>query len=151
SKGRVAEEIARAPRGRARHRGDAVLQHPRNDRATVQGKAPNISSVSRHMPVPTARATARLRPLRVLLVLVTLLGALRAFALIAHAPLLAYANSYDEVRYTACFDLYPNRPSEIPPTDNSPWAPFSDYVFIARSGEPPMCYWSSELLPQALV
>ena len=100
--------------------------------------------------MPNLHANAS-RSLRVLIALVTLLGVLRALALLTHEPLLAYANSYDEVRYTACFDLYPDRPREIPPTDNSPWAPYSHYVFLDRSGEAPMCYWSSELVPQALV
>ena len=90
--------------------------------------------------------------LRVLfcIALITLLGLLRAASVMTHDPLLAYANSYDEVRYSACFDVYPDRPREIPPTDNSPWAPFADYVFIDRAGAAPMCYWSSELLPQGL-
>jgi len=89
--------------------------------------------------------------LQVIMVACVLLGAIRGAALIAHDPLLAYANSYDEVRYTACFDLYPDRPREIPPADNSPWAPFSHYVFIPGGAGQPMCYWSSELLPQAIV
>jgi hypothetical protein len=89
--------------------------------------------------------------LRVLLVLAVLLGIARGAAVLLHVPLLAYANSYDEVRYTACFDLYPDRAREIPPTENSPWAPFSRYVFIDGGAGEPMCYWSSELLPQAVV
>jgi hypothetical protein len=89
--------------------------------------------------------------LRILIVLCALLGVLRGGAVLMHDPLLAYANSYDEVRYTACFDLYPDRPREIPPTDNSPWAPFSRYVFVESASQPPMCYWSSELVPQAIV
>jgi len=89
--------------------------------------------------------------MKFLIAIVTLLGLLRAAAVVTHDPLLAYANSYDEVRYTACFDLYPARPRAIPPTDNSPWAPFSGYAFVDRAGEAPMCYWSSELLPQGLI
>jgi len=89
--------------------------------------------------------------LQIVIVACVLLGAIRGAALISHDPLLAYANSYDEVRYTACFDLYPDRPHEIPPADNSPWAPFSHYVFIPGGAGEPMCYWSSELLPQAIV
>jgi hypothetical protein len=89
--------------------------------------------------------------LQTIIVACVLLGALRGAALISHDPLLAYANSYDEVRYTACFDLYPDRPREIPPADNSPWAPFSRYMFIPGGAGEPMCYWSSELLPQAIV
>ena len=90
-------------------------------------------------------------PLHLLIVACTLLGIVRAAALLMHAPLLAYANSYDEVRYSACFDLYPERPRAIPPTENSPGAPFSRYVFIPGGAGEPMCYWSSELLPQAVV
>ncbi len=89
--------------------------------------------------------------LQVIIVACVLFGVMRAAALLSHDPLLAYANSYDEVRYTACFDLYPDRPREIPPTENSPWAPFSRYVFIPGGAGEPMCYWSSELLPQAIV
>ena len=89
--------------------------------------------------------------LKALIIVVTLIGVLRGAMLLTHDPLLAYANSYDEVRYTACFDLYPDRPREIPPTDNSPWAPFSNYVFMDTRGQPPMCYWSTELVPQAIV
>lgn len=104
------------------------------------------------MSIPRQTTTSPASRLLVALIaLITLVGALRAFALITHEPLLAYANSYDEVRYTACFDLYPDRPREIPPTDNSPWAPYSNYAFIARGSGSPMCYWSSELLPQAIV
>jgi hypothetical protein len=102
----------------------------------------------RHHP---ARARVVDAALKALVIVVTLIGVLRGAALLVHDPLLAYANSFDEVRYTACFDLYPDRPREIPPTDNSPWAPFSNYVFMDTSGEPPMCYWSTELVPQAVV
>jgi hypothetical protein len=76
-------------------------------------------------------------------------GVLRAAALLAHQPLLAYANSYDEVRYSACFGLYPDRPRDIPPADNSPWAPFERYVELPAPE--PMCYWSTEWLPDAIV
>jgi hypothetical protein len=78
-----------------------------------------------------------------------LAGLLRTLLLIAHVPLLALANSYDEVRYTACFDLYPDRPDSIEPTRNSPQAPFAHYRFVHN--DQPMCYWSSELLFQGAV
>lgn len=77
-----------------------------------------------------------------------LLGAARLLAMWAHDPLIAYANSYDETRYTSCFHLYPDRPADIPPQRNSPDAPYSGYRFIA-SGDP-MCYWSSEWLFQGV-
>jgi len=76
------------------------------------------------------------------------LGLVRAFAIWAHEPLYAYANSYDQVRYTACFDLYPDRPADVPPTQNSPEAPFERFRFLATTD--PMCYWSSELVFQGL-
>lgn len=79
-----------------------------------------------------------------LLALLWLAGTLRAFALWAHDPLYAYANSYDQTRYTNCFHFYPDRPAAIPPQQNSPQAPFSDYRFVATGD--PMCYWSSELV-----
>jgi hypothetical protein len=87
------------------------------------------------------------RWLLVSLALCFVAGVLRAWLVLAHDPLIALANSYDEVRYTACFDLYPERPAEIPPTRNSPEAPYEKYHFIP--GASPICYWSSELAFQA--
>lgn len=85
--------------------------------------------------------------LAIIAVLVTI-GLVRLLTFWAHDPLYAYANTYDQVRYTACFDLYPDRPAQIPPDDNSPWAPFSHYRFIQTPA--PFCYWSSELAFQAV-
>ena len=76
-------------------------------------------------------------------------GILRAALLLAHQPLIALANSYDEVRYTACFDLYPERGADVAPTRNSPEAPYARYRFMRNDA--PLCYWSSELLFQAAV
>lgn len=104
------------------------------------------------MPDPidplTALSPARSRAVVAAIVALLLVGCFRIATFWSHDPLYAYANSYDQVRYTACFDLYPDRPSNIPPDDNSPWMPFSDYRFIKR--DEPFCYWSSELLFQAL-
>ena len=93
------------------------------------------------MNTPSAPRVSR--PALLLLVLLCVAGTLRAFALWVHDPLYAYANSYDQTRYTGCFDIYPDRPGDIPPQQNSPQAPFAKYRFIA--GGDPMCYWSSEL------
>ncbi|HEX7768650.1 MAG TPA: hypothetical protein VF422_01335, partial [Dokdonella sp.] len=79
-----------------------------------------------------------------LLALLWLAGTLRAFALWSHEPLYAYANSYDQTRYTNCFGFHPDRPASVPPQQNSPAAPYAKFRFIA-SGDP-MCYWSSELV-----
>ena len=75
-----------------------------------------------------------------------LLSLWRIGTLYLHDPLIALANSYDEVRYSACFNLYPDRPDSIPPDRNSPAAPFSQYKFV--SAPDPICYWSTELLFQ---
>lgn len=80
------------------------------------------------------------------LALCLIAGLVRALGLLAHDPLIALANSYDEVRYTACFDLYPDRPGIDDPTRNSPEAPYSHYAFAPNPA--PMCYWSTELLFQ---
>lgn len=80
------------------------------------------------------------------LLLCLVAGVVRAVLLLAHEPLLALANSYDEVRYTACFDLYPDRAATVEPTRNSPEAPYAHYRFMPNAA--PLCYWSSELLFQ---
>jgi hypothetical protein len=72
-----------------------------------------------------------------------IVGVARIGALVWHTPLIALANSYDEVRYSACFDLYPDRRDSIPPTQNSPQAPYSHYRFVHAAD--PICYWSTEL------
>ncbi len=87
------------------------------------------------------------RSFAILVMALLLAGMLRALALWAHAPLYAYANSYDQTRYTSCFDLYPQR-SGVAPQQNSPATPYARYVFIETGV--PMCYWSSEFAFQAL-
>jgi hypothetical protein len=80
------------------------------------------------------------------LALCLIIGLFRIGAFFTHTPLLALANSYDEVRYSACLDLYPDRPASVPPTRNSPEAPYSQYKFVPDAR--PICYWSTELLFQ---
>jgi hypothetical protein len=74
---------------------------------------------------------------------------LRIGMLVGHSPLLALANSYDQARYSGCFDLYPDRPDFIRPDTNSPEAPFSFYSF--RKNPVPLCYLSTDLALQAVV
>lgn len=76
------------------------------------------------------------------------MGLLRALLLWSHEPLYAYANTYDQTRYSACFDIYPDRPPAIPPDQNSPEAPYASFRFV--DAREPMCYWSSELVFTAL-
>jgi len=99
--------------------------------------------------VKTEYSGTALRPpvwLLVMLALCFAVAVLRTVLLLAHEPLIALANSYDEVRYTACFDLYPDRSATVEPTRNSPEAPYAHYRFLPN--ENPICYWSSELLFQ---
>lgn len=79
-----------------------------------------------------------------IVVALTVLGFVRALVLWSHEPLYAYANTYDQVRYSACFNIYPDRPASIPPDENSPNAPYEAFRFA--EARDPMCYWSSELL-----
>ncbi len=79
-----------------------------------------------------------------LLVALWLAGTLRALLLCLHDPLYAYANSYDQTRYTTCFHFYPDRPADVPPQQHSPDAPYARYRFVTVPD--PMCYWSSELV-----
>jgi hypothetical protein len=93
-------------------------------------------------------AEAAPQPFRARLVVAVLIalwlaGTLRAFMLVAHTPLYAYANSYDETRYTSCFQFYPDRPASVSPQQNSPEAPYARWRFISTGD--PMCYWSTEL------
>jgi len=86
---------------------------------------------------------ARPRGIAWALVALWLAATLRVLLLWSHDPLHAYANSYDQTRYTSCFGFHPDRPPTIPPQANSPQAPYSDYRF--QPIDTPLCYWSSEL------
>jgi len=100
-------------------------------------------------PLPTVIDGPNDRPAWLLWALIGcfVLGLLRVGPVLLHEPLIALANSYDEVRYSACFDLYPDRPPEVNPTKNSPSAPYAHYSF--REAEEPICYWSTEWIGQA--
>jgi hypothetical protein len=97
-------------------------------------------------PLDHSRSIGAPRWLWIALAACLLAGLWRIGALYLHEPLVALANSYDEVRYSACFDLYPERPESVPPERNSPQAPYSRYRFAAVPD--PICYWSTELLFQ---
>jgi len=98
--------------------------------------------------VSSLRPRSRTRWIATLVIALTLAGLARALLLWAHDPLYAYANSYDQTRYSACFSIYPDRPADIAPEQNSPQAPFEHFRFITT--DDPMCYWSSELVIVAL-
>lgn len=83
-----------------------------------------------------------------LILLGLVLALLRGGLFLAHTPLLALANSFDQARYTGCFDLFPDRPATIRPDTNSPEAPFRWYAF--QKNPLPLCYGSTELAFQAV-
>jgi hypothetical protein len=78
-----------------------------------------------------------------LLALLATVALARALGLVLHRPLLAFANNYDQIRYTACLDLAPWRPGERADRGN-PQAPLSRYAFqpLPRG----TCIWTSDLL-----
>ena len=71
------------------------------------------------------------------------LAALRGVLLLAHDPLLALANNYDQVRYTACLGLYPTAPGVPPQQQNyrRHCAPTP-----SRHRRTQSAYWTSDLL-----
>src|SRR6185312_11613211 len=121
---------ARAPRGQLRAR-----EPLRADGARIPARARR----SRRM----SEAVTRRPFVATLLVALWAIGTLRALLVAMHAPLYAYANSYDETRYTTCFHFYPDRPAGVEPQLHSPEAPYAKFRFIETRD--PMCYWSSEL------
>ena len=82
--------------------------------------------------------------LKVVLILLAVFGFARAATLVLHRPLIGLANSYDEVRYSGCFDMAPIRPG-VPPDRYNPQAPLRLFAFGAGfpSGT---CTPSSDLL-----
>ncbi len=83
--------------------------------------------------------------------LLTLLALARGFGLVLHKPLLAFANNFDQIRFTACIDVGPNRPG-VPPERNNPQAPLRYFSFFPLPAD--ACYWTSDLAftaPTALV
>jgi hypothetical protein len=65
---------------------------------------------------------------RIALAALLVAALIRAGALVRHEPLLAYANSYDEIRYSSCLDLAPWRPG-IPADRADVAAPASRFAF----------------------
>lgn len=79
------------------------------------------------------------------LALLILFAVMRGLLLLTQVPLVALANNFDQVRYTACFGLYPYRPG-IEPTALNYQAPLDHYAFQDVPGQP--CYLTSDLLFQ---
>lgn len=85
---------------------------------------------------------------RLLLVALVLLALVRGLGLVMHQPLLAFANNYDQIRYTACLDLAPWRPGVQADAAN-PKAPLARYAFQPLPKG--LCVLSSDLLLTAPV
>jgi hypothetical protein len=89
------------------------------------------------------RTSSRTLPwLTLLIVAIFLLALARGLLMLTANPLVALANNYDQIRYTACLDLYPWRPGQDP-TANNPQAPLELYNIQHLVG--PGCYWTSDL------
>lgn len=78
-----------------------------------------------------------------LLAALAVIALARALGLVLHRPLLAFANNYDQIRYTACLDLAPWRPGERADRGN-PQAPLSRYAFQPLPTG--TCIWTSDLV-----
>jgi hypothetical protein len=65
---------------------------------------------------------------RIALAALLVAALIRAGALVRHEPLLAYANSYDQIRYSSCLDLAPWRPGVAADRANVA-APYSRFAF----------------------
>jgi len=79
-----------------------------------------------------------------LLLVLALLTFARGAWLVLHHPLLGLANSFDEVRYSSCFDLAPLRPG-VPAAQFSPQAPLRLFTFH-DAFPADVCVWTSDLL-----
>lgn len=79
-----------------------------------------------------------------LLVVLALLTFARGAWLVLQRPLLGLANSYDEVRYSSCFDLAPVRPG-VPAAQFNPQAPLRLFEFYAGFPDG-VCVWSTDMV-----
>jgi hypothetical protein len=73
----------------------------------------------------------------------------RGIVLVRHDPVLAFANNYDQIRYTSCLDLAPWRPAGVDAGLANPSAPLSRFSFQPLASD--ACLWTSDLLLTAPV
>ncbi len=78
--------------------------------------------------------------------MLVLLGIVRAFALVAHDPVMGYANQYDMVRTSACLDLYP---VGAEPFAGTAAAPIAWYRTLSLPTD--LCYRGTEVALDSLV
>lgn len=83
-----------------------------------------------------------------LVLALALLALVRGLGLVLHRPLLAFANNYDQIRYTACLDLAPWRPG-VQADAGNPKAPLARYAFQPLPKG--LCVLSSDVLLTAPV
>lgn len=81
--------------------------------------------------------------LGVVVALLVVVAAVRGTRFVLHQPLLAYANNYDQARYTACANVFPYRP-DVLPAAASPDAPLELFSRRLEVREP--CLWSTEVV-----
>ncbi len=80
---------------------------------------------------------------RLLVITLALLALVRGLGLVMHRPLLAFANNYDQIRYTACLNLAPWRPG-VQADAGNPKAPLVRYAFQPLPTG--LCVLSSDML-----
>ena len=80
---------------------------------------------------------------RIALIVLAVVAFGRALVVVRHDPLLAYANNYDQIRFTACLDLAPWRPG-VGADVAHPSGPLSRFAFQPLSSD--ACLWTSDLL-----
>jgi hypothetical protein len=88
---------------------------------------------------------------RALLAAFAAIAVLRGIVLVAHDPLLALANNYDQIRELACIDVGPWRPGVNAGVAN-PAAPLTRFSFQPLSRD--ACVWTSDLvftMPVAMI
>lgn len=95
--------------------------------------------------MPLSRLLPRPRWPALLVSALLLLAAVRGIAMLLATPLVALANNYDQVRYTACLDLFADRPGQAVDAP-SYLAPLQVYSFQPTPGAG--CYLTSDLLFQ---
>lgn len=97
------------------------------------------------MAVPDFPDIPRPRLGALLVIALLLLATARGVAMLLATPLVALANNYDQVRYTACLDLFAHRPGQAVDAP-SYTAPLQVYAFQPTPGAG--CYLTSDLLFQ---
>lgn len=111
--------------------------------AIERATAATYTRAPSHDRPPMPQATSLPPWARLALVALALFAIVRGVALVRHDPLLALANNYDQIRYSACLTIAPWRPGVRTDRANPP-APYSRFAFLPPPRD--SCTLSSDLL-----